>query len=368
MAEQGVEVTNFAGWTLTDTPLIVKEATKKGIDEGLGSNLTDCAGMPELRHAIAQELASEEIIRVDSGRIVVTAGAKNAILEAIQATVEPGEEVLILDPFWPSYKVLVILSGGVPRFAPMRRKDSRFEIDEDNIRQAISPKSKMIILNTPHNPTGRVFTRQEIEVVCNISKEYNLIVLSDECYKELVYDGNKHYSIASFPGMAERTIIVYSFSKAYSMYGWRVGYAVANEEIIRRMVIIQSNSISCPTSFAQKGAIAALRQGKRHVKKVVKNYQNLRDISVNKLRRIDGVLCENPEGAFWVFPNVSRIEEPSDRLAEYLLEKGQIATTPGSAFGSGGSSHLRIIYRHKEDYLKEGLKNLEKALKNYNNR
>jgi len=366
MAQEGIEIINFAGGTLKDTPLIVKEATKKGIDDGLGSNLTDSAGMFELRELIADNIASEIGIKFDpKSQIIVTVGAKNAILEAIQATIEPGEEVLILDPFWPSYKPLASLAGGVPKLVPLRQKDGHFEIDRNNIRREVGPKSKMIIFNTPHNPTGRVFTKREIEAVCEIAKEFNLIVLSDECYKQLVYDDNEHYSIASFPGMEERTIIVYSFSKAYTMYGWRVGYAAGNEEIIRKMVMIQSNTVSCPTSFAQSGAVAALREGEKHVRKVVKMYQKLRDITVKKLNEIEGVSCETPEGAFWVFPNVSRIAQPSDSLVEYLLEEGKVATTPGSAFGNAGLGHFRIIYRHKEEYLKKGLSKIKTAIKNY---
>lgn len=364
MSQGGVEIINFAGGTLDDTPLVVKEATKGAIDKGFGSELTDSAGLLELREVIAERLESEEGIHVDpKSQIIVTVGAKNAILEAIQATIKPGEEVLILDPFWPSYKPLVTLAGAVPKIVPLR-KGRNFELDGDNILRGISSKSKMIILNTPHNPTGRVFTKVEIEAICDIAKKYDLMILSDESYKRLVYDDHKHYSPASLPGMSERTIIVYAFSKAYTMYGWRVGYAFGNEEIIRRMVTIQSNSVSCPTSFAQIGAVAALRDGEKHIRRVVKTYQKLRDITVKKLNEIDGVSCETPEGAFWVFPDVSKIADPSDPLVECLLEGG-VATTPGSAFGDAGFGHLRIIYRHNEEYLKKGLRRLKNKIKLY---
>jgi aspartate/methionine/tyrosine aminotransferase len=368
MSRRGFEIINFAGGTLDDTPLVVKEATKAAIDEGLGSGLTDSAGLYELRQAIANKLAIEYDIHVDPrSQIIVTVGAKNAILEALQATVEPGEEVLIIEPFWPSYKSLVNLAGGIPKLVPMR-KDRYFELDKNNIRREIGPKSKMIILNTPHNPTGRVFTKNEIEAICDIAKEFDLIVLSDECYREIVYEGNKHCSPASFPGMDMRTITVYSFAKAYTMYGWRVGFAAANEEIVSKMVMIQSNSVSCPTSFAQKGAVAALREGEKHIHRVIKTYQKLRDITVNKLNEIESVSCETPEGGFWVFPDVSKITGSSERLVEYLLEKGRIATTAGFAFGDCASRHLRISYRHEEPYLRKGLEHLMAALKTYINK
>jgi aminotransferase len=245
------------------------------------------------------------------------------------------------------------------------RQDRYFEVDPDNIVQEIGPKTKMIILNTPHNPTGRVFNIKEIEAVCDIVKEYNLIVLSDECYKDLVYGNNKHYSIASFPGMKERTIIVYSFAKAYTMYGWRIGFAAGEEEIIKRMVMIQSNTLSCPTSFAQKGAVAALNEVGKHTQQTVQKYKELRDLTVKELNEIEGVSCETPEAGFWVFPNVSKIAVLSDSLVEYLLEEGGIAVTPGSAFGNAGLGHLRIIYRHEEKYLKRGLNKLAVAIKSY---
>jgi aspartate/methionine/tyrosine aminotransferase len=365
LSERGFDIVNFAGGTLDDSPRVVKEATKKAIDDGFGSDLTDSAGLLELRMVVAERLKLKEGVKADPrSQIIVTIGAKNAVLQALQATLEPEDEVLILDPYWPSYKQLVILTGAVLRSVPMGNK-KRFEVDVDNILGRITAKSRMIIINTPHNPTGRVFTSEELEGICDIAKKYNLFVLSDECYKELIYDHKKHYSIASFRGMAERTITVYSFSKAYTMYGWRVGYAVGDPEIVRRMVTIQSNSVSCPTSFAQKGAVAALKKGEEHLRRVVENYQRLRDTAVQRLNEIKGVSCETPQGGYWVFPNVSEITNPSDPLVEYLLETGKIATIPGSAFGESRPEHLRIIYRHELDYLTRGLKRLKETIKNY---
>lgn len=365
MSNEGIEITNFAGSTLDDTPLVVKEATKKAIDDGFGSCLTDSSGLFELREVIAKKLKSEDNVHVDpKSQIIITVGAKNAILQALQATLELGEEVLILDPSWPSYEPLVRLAGGIPKFVPMR-KARYFEVDANNILREINSKSRMIILNTPHNPTGRVFSKREIEVVCEIAKKYNLIILSDECYKELVYDGRKHYSVASFPNMQEKTIVVYSFAKAYTMYGWRVGYAAGNEEIIRRMVTIQSNSVSCPTSFAQKGAVAALKEGGKHIQQVVKTYQKLRDIAIKKISEIEGVYCETPEGGCWIFPDFSKICTSADPLFEHLLVKGKIATTPGSVFGNSALGHLRISYKHDETYLREGLEKLKTAIEGF---
>lgn len=366
MTREGIEVINFAaGGTLDNTPSVIKEATKKAIDEGLGACLTEVAGLPELRRMIAERLATEDHLSVDpESQIIVTVGAKNAILEALQATVGSGEEVLILDPFWPSYKPLVNLVGAVPRFVPMR-KDGKFQVDPDLIRRSVTPKSKMIILNTPHNPTGRVFSKKEMEGICEIVKEYGLLVLSDESYKELVFENSQHYSIASFPDMQQRTIIIYSFGKAYTMHGWRLGYAVANEKMIGRMLTIQSNSVSCPTSFAQRGGLAALAEGRKELDQIVQTYKRLRDITVKKLKDINGIFCEAPDFGYTVFPDISNIAPSSDDLAQYLLEKGRVATTPGSAFGRVGEGHLRINFRHEEAYLKKGLKAFEMAIKSY---
>jgi aspartate/methionine/tyrosine aminotransferase len=366
ISREGIEVINFALGTLENTPQVVKEATKKAIDEGMGASLTDVAGLLELREVIAKKLASEDGVYVDPrSQILVTVGAKSAILEAFQAILKPGEEVLILDPFWTSYKPLVVLSGAIPKLVPMR-KDKYFKVDANNIRREITSKSKIIILNTPHNPTGRVFTKSEIQAICDIAKEYNLIVLSDESYKELVFDSYKHYSTASFPGMEERTVIVYSFGKAYTMYGWRLGYAASrNEDIISRMLTIQSNAVSCATPFAQKGALAAFVDGQEDLRRAVKTHQKLCGITVRKLNEIGGVSCEMPEEGYCVFPDFSKIAESSDDLAEYLLEEGGIASTPGSAFGNVGREHIRINYRHEETYLRKGLERLEKTIKSY---
>jgi aspartate/methionine/tyrosine aminotransferase len=362
---QGEEIVNFAGGTLNDTPKAAKETTKRAIDDGLGGELTDSGGLLELREMIAERLAAEDKVKVDPLKeVIVTVGAKNAILQAIYAIIEPGEEVLILDPYWPSYKPLVSLTGAVPKPVPMKT-DGHFRVDEKAIRREVGARSRMIIVNTPHNPTGRVFSKEELEVICDIANEHNLFVLSDECYKELVYDGNKHYSIASFPDMRKRTIITYSFSKAYTMYGWRVGYAAGPEEIIRRMLIIQSNTVSCPTSFAQSGAVGALKDKEGHLPQIVKAYQHLRDLTVKELNRIEGVSCDIPEGAFWVFPDVSGLASSSEPVVDYLMENERIAMTAGSAFGSACSKYLRIIYRHEESYLKRGLEKLEKAIRRY---
>jgi len=362
MSKQGVEIINFTGGTLDDTPLVVKEATKKAINDGLGSGLTDSAGLFELREAISTKLARDDSIYFDSmSQIIVTVGAKNAIFMAIQAAVKAGEEVLILDPFWPSYKPLVSLAGAVPKLISME-KGGNFGVDANKILRGIGPKSRMLILNTPHNPTGRVFTKREIEAVCDIAKEKNLILLSDESYRQAVYEDNRHYSIATFPGMKDRTIIVYSFSKSYTMYGWRVGFAAGNEQIISRMVRIQSNTVSCPTSFAQNGALAAFKYGEDHVTKSMERYRRLRDITVESLNQNSGVSCASPEGGFWVFPNVSKIATPSDSLVKYLLEENGIGVIPGSTFGESGLGHLRIWYLHDEEYLKKGLEKLRRAI------
>lgn len=369
LTSQGIEVINFGGGgSLDNTPRAVKEATKRAIDDGYGANLTEVAGIFELRDSIARKTLAEGGPRYDPHtQIMVTVGAKTPIVMAMEAILDPGDEVVILDPFWTSYKPMVDLARGVPKIAPLR-KDEKFTVDADAIRNALSPRTKMLILNSPSNPIGRVFSRQELEEISAIAIAHDLIVLSDECYKELAYEGNTHFSIASFPGMRDRTIVIYSFGKAYTMFGWRVGYAAGNEQIIKTMLTIQSNLVSCPTTFAQKGALAAFEESQSDLAQTIKIYKKLRDITVSRLKAIKGISCPVPEFGYCAFPDVSGLAESADALAEYLLEKWNIAVTPGSVFGNAGKAHLRISYRHDELYLEKGLNLLEEALESYRTR
>ena len=226
----------------------------------------------------------------------------------------------------------------------------------------------MLVLNTPQNPTGRVLEMEELEWIHRIVHDKDLLILSDECYKQALYDDRQHYSIAALPGMKNKTIIIYSFSKAYTMYGWRVGYAIANEDVIQRMIRIQSNTVSCPTSFAQIGALSALKDGSDHVAESLKRYRKLRDLAVEMLNDIEGVSCEIPEGGFWIFPDVSRISDPADPMIDYLLERHHIGLIPGSAFGDNAPGHCRIWYLHQEAYLQKGLGKLQVGIREYINR
>jgi aspartate/methionine/tyrosine aminotransferase len=367
MIRDKIEIINFVSGTLRDTPLDVKTMTKKAIDNDLGADLTDSAGLFELRNSIADNLYLKTKLSYDPhSDLVITVGAKNAILEAIQATVSPGEEILLIDPYWPSYKQIIALSGAVPRAVPMG-KNNYFDITEKNIVNNIGPKSRMIIVNTPHNPTGRVFNENELDLLSHIAKKYSLIILSDESYRDLVYGNYKHLSIAAFPGMKSRTIIIYSFSKSFSMYGWRVGYAAADREIIGKMIAIQSNTVSCPTTFAQEGCIAALKIEEKHIANIVERYERLRDMTVKLMNKICGISCAVPEGAFWVFPDFSKLSCSTIGLADNLLNNYGIAITKGSFFGDNAQSFFRLIYRHEEPYLKYGLKKLKKAIESLAN-
>jgi len=363
---KGIEVINLAGGgSLENTPRAVKEATKKAVDDGLGSKLTEVAGLPELRRVIADKLSLEEGLQYDPDReIMVTVGAKNAILMAMQVVLNPGDEVIILDPYWTSYKPLVELAGGEPKIVPMRKQGGKFVLDSDLIRNALSARTRMIILNSPSNPTGRVFSRDEIEGVAQLAVKHDLFVLSDECYKELVFQ-EKHISIASLEGMIDRTIVVYSFGKAYTMFGWRIGYAAGRVEIVKKMLSIQSNLVSCPTTFAQSGALAAFQEGQKDLPGIVRKYHQLRDMTIEKFSEIKGISCSVPEFGYSAFPDVSGITKSADSLSEYLLEKWHLAVTPGSAFGTVGKSHVRVNYRHDESYLEKGLTLLQKALDAY---
>ena len=367
LSSSGIDVINLAGGgTLKNTPLPIIDATKMALDEGVGASLTETAGLLELREIISRKLAEEENLNYDPEReIIITVGAKNAILFSIMATTKPGDEVIILSPFWPSFKPLTSIAGAVPKIVDMRKTDT-FEIDESNLRKVITPRSKMIILNNPNNPTGKVFGTEELELLCAIAEEYDLTLLSDECYRQLLFDRSKKFrSIASFPKMKGRTIIIYSFGKAYTMHGWRLGYAVAKRHIVEKMIRIQSNAVSCPTTFAQKGGVVALSACEKYVCEATALYKKLCDITVTELNSIERVRCAAPDFGYCAFPDVSQITTSTSHFADFLLERHHVGVTPGSAFGNAGNCHVRVNYRHEEAYLREGLRRLRNGIEDY---
>jgi len=345
-----------------DTPDHIKQAAKEALDQGF-THYTSSSGIPELRRAIARKMKAENNVDVNpDGEVVVTAGACNAISLAISATLDPGDEVLIPDPGWPHYGPTVRLAGGVP-IGYSLLEENMFSLDVDDVRKKITNKTKMVIINTPNNPTGSVLERKTLEELADLAVEHDLFILSDEVYEKFVFDNNRHFSIASLPGMNERTITVNALSKTYAMTGWRVGYAVGREDVISEMIKINLFNNTCANSIAQKAAAAALEGPQNCIEQMVGEYKQRRDYVVKGLNEIDGVVCQKPAGAFYVFPNISGLKMPSFDAALYLLENAKVATVPGSAFGEFGENHLRLSYTTAIENIAKALERIDYAVR-----
>ena len=363
MKAQGIDVIGLgAGEPDFDTPQYIKEALYKAVKEGF-VYYTPAQGIPELRKAIAEKLERDNKISYSPDReIIVTPGAKHALYEAVLAITNPGDEILIPTPCWVSYEPMVQLAEGKPVFIPTYERDE-FQLNREAVEKKITKKTKAIILNSPNNPTGAVFEKSDIKAVAELCIEHNLIAISDEIYEKIIYEA-KHVSIASLPEMKERTITVNGFSKAYSMTGWRLGYAAAPQKIIEAMNRIQEHSVSCATSFVQKAGIAALQSSQECVRDMVVEFKKRRDVIVKRLNEIPDVTCVKPRGAFYAFANFSAYEKNSLKLANFLLKKAGVAVIPGSAFGAGGEGFLRLSYATNMENLEEGVDRIGEALKN----
>jgi len=343
------------------TPDHICEAAKKAVDEGY-THYTSSFGMPELRQALARKLKKDNGIDADpETEIVVTAGASCAVNIAILSTINPGDEVLIPDPTWPHYEACVTLADGVAVHYPLLEKN-QFRADIEDIRKRITKKTKMIVVNSPSNPTGGFMEKRDIEAIAETAKDYNLLVLSDEVYEKIVYDKLRHISIASLPDMKERTITVNSFSKTYAMTGWRLGYAVAKQEIAAEMAKLNLYSNSCPSSIAQRTGIAALSGPQDAVVMMAKEYERRRNEIVKGLNEIEGITCVKPRGAFYAFPNVSSLGMSSQDAAMFMLKEAKVSTVPGSGFGGYGEGYLRLAYSNSIENIVKALVRIRNAV------
>lgn len=341
-----------------DTPKHIKDAAKKALDDGF-THYTSSTGILPLREAIAEKTKKETGVDVDPRKeVVVTDGGSCAITLAMMAVLDPGDEVLISDPSWP-YGPSIKMAEGIPvRYRLLEEED--FRIDFDDLRSKISTKSKMIVINSPNNPTGSVLDRRELETLAEIAMEEGLLVLSDEVYEKLIYDA-QYVSTLSIPEMKNRIILVNSFSKTYAMTGWRVGYAIANEEIVRETAKLNLYLNTCSTSFAQVAALEALRGSQDCVKAMVDQYRKRVDLMFRGLESMS-VPCVKPKGAFYLFPDFSEFSHSSHEMGTLLLEKAHVSTAPGIAFGERGEGHLRLSCANSIQNLGEALRRIEKAL------
>lgn len=341
-----------------DTPWHIREEGIYSLEKGR-TYYTSNAGLLPLREEISRYLNTRFHLPYTADEILVTVGGSEAIDVAFRTMLDPGDEVIIPEPCFVSYLPCVKMAGGVPVEIALEEKDE-FKLTGKKLKEAITEKTKMVVLPFPNNPTGAVMTAEELQVVSDIIKEHDLFVLSDEIYSELSYKG-PHVSIASIPGMAERTVVINGFSKSFAMTGWRLGYAAAPREIIRQMTKIHQYIIMSSPTTSQYAAIEALRNGMEDVERMRESYNQRRRFLVKELNDM-GIPCFEPYGAFYVFPNISRFSMSSEAFATRLLREQKVAVVPGDAFGKCGEGFLRISYAYSIEDLKGALEKIQKFI------
>lgn len=342
------------------TPKHIIEAGTKNLQMGK-TKYTPNAGIGDLRVALAKKLWEENRVLCDPNRnLIVTAGATQALMLLMIALVNPGDEVILPDPGWPDYAGQIHMVNGVPVYAAVR-EENEFKMTADVIEPLITDKTKLIIINSPSNPMGAVLEKQELEAIAELAKKYQVFVISDETYEKIVFDGFRQYSLAAIEGTEPYVITVNSFSKAYAMTGWRVGYICANEQIITNLIKLHENMIASINEAFQYAAVEALEHGEADVEQMRRCYERNRNLMVEELNKIKGISCLKPRGAFYVFPNVTEFGVSSEEAADLILEKTHVITAPGNAFGSGGEGFLRICYANDFDVLSEALERMKQA-------
>ena len=342
------------------TPQHIVAAAADAMEAG-DTHYVASPGIIELRRALVDKLRVDNGLEYSPNEIVVTPGGKAAIFAAIMALVDEGDEVLILDPGWVSYAPQAQLAGATPVRVPLSPGDN-FLTTEERLRPYVTPRSRVLIACTPSNPTGRVMTREELAAIARVAREGDLLVLSDEIYEKLVYDGAEHISLATLPGMRERTLTLNGFSKAYAMTGWRLGYVAAPAPIVAEILKVHSHSMTCATSFGQRGAVAALTGPQDFIGEMVAAYDRRRRLVAAGLNAIPGVRCPLPEGAFYAFPDITGTGLSSTACAELLIERAQVAVTPGIAFGEAGEGHIRLSFATSDDLLARAIARMGEVL------
>jgi aspartate/methionine/tyrosine aminotransferase len=339
-----------------DTPTNVRAAASAGLDAGL-THYPPFAGLADLRAAIADDAEARKGFPVDPSNVFVTVGGKGVMVYAIMALVDEGDEVIVPDPGYPIYESITRFVGGVPIPAPIRMTND-FRLDVDELASLITPRTKLLVVNSPANPTGGVLTRDDVERIAELVLRHDLIVLADEIYGRITYDGAEHVSIASLPGLAERTIVLDGFSKTYAMTGWRLGYAIVPAWLEAAFGTLIINTVSGVTAFAQAGAIEALRGPQDDVDAMVAEFRARRDLVVDGLNGIPGVRCLRPSGAFYAFPDIAGTGLSGRKLADRLLAEAGVCLLAGTAFGRVGVDHVRISYANSRENLTEALRRI----------
>ncbi len=363
LEKEGVDVIGLsAGEPDSDTPDFIKEAARKALRDGL-TKYTPAGGMPELRKAAAEKLKKENGLNYSPQEVMINCGAKHSLFNVIMCLTEKGEEVIIPSPYWVSYPEMVKAAGGVPVFADCLSSDS-FKLTPEILREKITGRTKLLIINSPSNPSGCVYTKEELSKIAEIVLENDIYVISDEIYEKHVYEGS-FFSIASLSEeIKKRTIIINGVSKAYSMTGWRIGYAAGGEKLISACIKLQSHSTSNPTSFAQAGALEALTSDKseKAVSDMIEKFKERRDYIYGELSKMNPIEVTKPRGAFYIFPRIKSLTHTgsSTEFANKFLEEKHVAVIPGEGFGAGG--YIRISYAAQTDLIKEGIERLKSFL------
>jgi aspartate aminotransferase len=354
LRQQGIDVIDLGGGDPDfPTPTHICQAAADAMFRG-ETHYVASAGIPELRRAIARKLQAENRIPVTPDEIIVTPGGKAALFVSILALVGPGDDVLMFDPGWVSYEPMVLMAGARCLHVPLLPEEN-YRITREAIEAVLTPQTRLMIVNSPNNPTGRVLTREEAEAIVAVAQEHDIVVISDEIYEKIIYDGREHLSLAAFPGMAERTLTVNGFSKAYAMTGWRLGYVAGPAPLIRQIMKVHSHSATCATSFAQWGGVAALEGPQDVIDAMVAAWDRRRRFVTERLNAIPGFRCPLPEGAFYAFPDVSGTGLSGQEVAQKLIEEAYVGVTPGDAFGASGSGCIRLSFATADELLERAL-------------
>jgi aspartate/methionine/tyrosine aminotransferase len=361
LEKQGKDVVHLEiGEPDFDTPKNVKEAAIRALNAGY-THYGPSAGIPELRETIAEYVSKTRGIKAEADEVVVTPGAKPIMFFSILALVNQGEEVLYPNPGFPIYESMINFVGAKPVPIPLEEKNA-FRLDQEYVKEKITKKTKMIILNSPENPTGGVLTRDDLKAIADcIADRDDVFVLSDEIYSRIVYEG-KHESITSLPGMKDKTILLDGFSKTYAMTGWRLGYGVMRKDLAQKVAQLQTNSNSCTCTFTQMAGIEALKGSQTEPEKMDAEFKKRREVIVSGLNNIKGITCKKPRGAFYVFPNITSTNMDCRKLGDHLLYNAGVAVLPGTSFGKYGEGYLRLSFANSIENIKKALDRISKSL------
>jgi aspartate aminotransferase len=367
---EGVDVVNFtAGEPDFDTPQRIKEAAIEALKKGM-TKYTDVRGIEPLRQAIAEKYKQEYGLEYQKDQVLVSCGGKHALYNLLQALLDQGDEVVIPSPYWVSYSDMTLLAGGIPKIIATQEGNG-FRITPEELKNGLGPKTRAFILNSPSNPTGAGYSRAELEALSRVLEQHDCLIISDDIYEKVVYDGFQFHSIAAIsPKLRHRTLITNAVSKTYAMTGWRIGYALGPADVISAAGKIQSQSTSNATSIAQAAALEAIQGPQDEVQVMVREFQKRRDLIIRRLNQIPGFRCFNPQGAFYAFPNVSsllgkaakgkKLASAND-LAQYFLEEARVLAVPGEDFGS--NENIRFSYATSLEEIEKGCDRIDAAVK-----